>query len=221
MLTEDYVMRMLNQALAVLLKIAGFKQAGQYKQAQQAIDQELEELLGLKADLVWRLDDEALLRALTINDQLDVVRLEIISDLFREQGEINAAQGRVNDSRESFRRALMGYLEVGLASESKENNILLNQKIVGLLQSLGQTNLTEDTLWALFCYADQSGDFDQAERALADLAARPGVIADLRPEIITFYERLLALPPDELSHRSLDRVQIEQKLAHVRDGQEG
>lgn len=221
MLTEDYVMRMLNQALAVLLKIAGFKQAGQYKQAQQAIDQELEELLGLKADLVWRLDDEALLRALTINDQLDVVRLEIISDLFREQGEINAAQGRVNDSRESFRRALMGYLEVGLASESKENNILLNQKIDGLLQSLGQTNLSEDTLWALFCYADQSGDFDQAERALADLAARPGVIADLRPEIITFYERLLALPPDELSHRSLDRVQIEQKLAHVRDGQEG
>ncbi len=217
MLTEDYVMRMLNQALAVLLKIAGFKQAGQYKQAQQAIDQELEELLGLKADLVWRLDDEAMLRALTINDQLDVVRLEIISDLFREQGEINAAQGRVNESRESFRRALMGYLEVGLASESNENNIPLNQKIDGLLQTLGQTNLSEDTLWALFCYADQSGDFDEAERALADLAARPGVIADLRPEIIAFYERLLALPPDELSHRGLDRVQFEQKLAHITD----
>jgi hypothetical protein len=217
MLTEDYVMRMLNQALAVLLKIAGFKQAGQYKQAQQAIDQELEELLGLKADLVWRLDDEALLRALTINDQLDVVRLEIISDLFREQGEINAVQGRVNESRESFRRALMGYLEVGLASESKENNIPLNQKIDGLLQILGQINLSEETLWALFCYADQSGDFDQAERALANLAVRPGVIADLRPEIIAFYERLLALPPDELSHRGLDRAQLEQKLAHVRD----
>ena len=217
MLTEDYVMRMLNQALAVLLKIAGFKQAGQYKQAQQAIDQELEELLGLKADLVWRLDDEAMLRALTINEQLDVVRLEIISDLFREQGEINAAQGRVNESRESFRRALMGYLEVGLASESKENNIPLNQKVDSLLQTLGQTNLSEDTLWALFCYADQSGDFDKAERALADLATRPGVIADLRPEIVAFYERLLALPPDELSHRGLDRVQFEQKLAHVRD----
>jgi tetratricopeptide (TPR) repeat protein len=217
MLTEDYVMRMLNQALAVLLKIAGFKQAGQYKQAQQAIDQELEELLGLKADLVWRLDDEAMLRALTINDQLDVVRLEIISDLFREQGEITAAQGRVDESRECFRRALMGYLEVGLASESKESNVPLNQKIDGLLQTLGQTYLSDDTVWALFCYADQNGDFNEAERALADLAARPGVLADLQPEIIAFYERLLALPPDELSHRSLDRVQLEQKLASVRD----
>jgi len=217
MLTEDYVMRMLNQALAVLLKIAGFKQAGQYKQAQQAIDQELEELLGLKADLVWRLDDEAMLRALTINDQLDVVRLEIISDLFREQGEITAAQGRVDESRECFRRALMGYLEVGLASESKESNVPLNQKIDGLLQTLGQTYLSDDTVWALFCYADQNGDFNEAERALADLAARPGVLADLRPEIIAFYERLLALPPDELSHRGLDRVQLEQKLASVRD----
>jgi tetratricopeptide (TPR) repeat protein len=217
MLTEDYVMRMLNQALAVLLKIAGFKQAGQYKQAQQAIDQELEELLGLKADLVWRLDDEAMLRALTINDQLDVVRLEIISDLFREQGEITAAQGRVDESRECFRRALMGYLEVGLASESKESNVPLNQKIDGLLQTLGQTYLSDDTVWALFCYADQNGDFNEAERALADLAERLGVLADLRPEIIAFYERLLALPPDELSHRGLDRVQLEQKLASVRD----
>ena len=217
MLTEDYVMRMLNQALAVLLKIAGFKQAGQYKQAQQAIDQELEELLGLKADLVWRLDDEAMLRALTINDQLDVVRLEIISDLFREQGEITAAQGRVDESRECFRRALMGYLEVGLASESKESNVPLNQKIDGLLQTLGQTYLSDDTVWALFCYADQNDDFIEAERALADLAARPGVLADLQPEIIAFYERLLALPPDELSHRGLDRVQLEQKLASVRD----
>ena len=217
MLTEDYVMRMLNQALAVLLKIAGFKQAGQYKQAQQAIDQELEELLGLKADLVWRLDDEAMLRALTINDQLDVVRLEIISDLFREQGEITAAQGRVDESRECFRRALMGYLEVGLASESKESNVPLNQKIDGLLQTLGQTYLSDDTVWALFCYADQNGDFNEAEQALADLAARPGVLADLQPEIIAFYERLLALPPDELSHRGLDRVQLEQKLASVRD----
>ena len=217
MLTEDYVMRMLNQALAVLLKIAGFKQAGQYKQAQQAIDQELEELLGLKADLVWRLDDEAMLRALTINDQLDVVRLEIISDLFREQGEITGAQGRVDESRECFRRALMGYLEVGLASESKESNVPLNQKIDGLLQTLGQTYLSDDTVWALFCYADQNGDFNEAERALADLAARPGVLADLQPEIIAFYERLLALPPDELSHRGLDRVQLEQKLAQVKD----
>lgn len=217
MLTEDYVMRMLNQALAVLLKIAGFKQAGQYKQAQQAIDQEFEELLGLKADLVWRLDDEAMLRALTINDQLDVVRLEIISDLFREQGEITAAQGRVDESRECFRPALMGYLEVRLASESKEINLPLKQKIEGLLQTLGQTNLSDDTVWALFCYADQNSDFNEAERALADLAARPGVIADLRPEIIAFYERLLALPPDELSHRSLDRVQLEQKLAQVRE----
>lgn len=216
MLFEDHFMRMINQAMAVLLKIIGLKQAGKYEQAQAAIDQTLEELLGLKADLIKRLDDEALLRAVTLNEQVDVRRLEIISDLYREQGEIYAIQGQAVESRESYRRALFGYLETGLASESGEMDVELHQKIDSLVTILNLHNLSEDTLWALFCYADQAGDYGRAEQALDDLAKRPGVLPDLQPEILAFYERLSELNTQELSRSGLSRELVEAKLVQAR-----
>jgi hypothetical protein len=39
MLTEDYFMRMINQILAVLTKIIGLKDVGQYQEAQQIVNQ--------------------------------------------------------------------------------------------------------------------------------------------------------------------------------------
>ena len=209
-------MRMINQAIAALLKIMGLRQAGQYEQAQQEIDQTLEGLLGLKADLIRQLDDEALLRAVTLNEQVDVRRLEIISDLFREQGEVYVAQGKMAESRESFRRALFGYLETGLASESGQMDPELNQKIASLVSILNVESLSEDALWSLFCYAEQVREYAQAERVLEDLAGRPGVFADLQPEIIAFYERISSLSPQELNNQGLSHERIVAKLAQVR-----
>ena len=216
MLFEDHFMRMITQAIAALLKIVGLRQAGQYEQAQVAIDQTLEGLLGLKADLIKSLDDEALLRSVTLNGQVDMPRLEIISDLFCEQGEIYAAQGKMAESRESFRRALFGYLETGLASESGELNPELNQKITNIISILKAENLSDEALWALFCYADQVGDYTQAEQALEHLANRPGVIADLQPEIVAFYERLSDLNPDELARSGFNREWASRKLAQAK-----
>lgn len=216
MLTEDYVMRMITQAMAALLKIAGLRQAGQHQHAQQAIDQALEEMLGLRADLVRRMEDDALLRALTVNEQLDIPRLVVIADLFREEGEIYADQGLSVESRESRRRALMGYLEAGLASESKEKDITQDQKIAGLVQLLGQENLSEDILWTQFCYAEQTGEYAQAERVLEELAQRPGVYSDLQPEIVAFYERLSFMTPKELNQYGLNHEQVAMNLANAR-----
>jgi tetratricopeptide (TPR) repeat protein len=216
MLFEDHFMRMINQAIAALLKIMGLRQAGQYEQAQQEIDQTLEGLLGLKADLIRRLDDEALLRAVTLNEQVDMRRLEIISDLFREQGEVYVAQGKMAESRESFRRALFGYLETGLASESGQMDPELDQKITSLVSALKVESLSEDTLWALFCYSEQVREYAQAERVLDDLAGRQGVFADLQPEIIAFYERLSGLSPQELTRSGLSRELVVEKLAQAK-----
>jgi hypothetical protein len=216
MLFEDHFMRMITQAIAALLKIMGLRQAGQYEQAQLAIDQTLEELLGLKADLIKRLDDEALLRAVTLNDQVDMRRLEIISDLFREQGEIYAAQGKMAEGRECLHRALFGYLETGLASESGEISPELDEKIKSLVLNINVNSLSEDTLWALFCYAEQIGDYKQAEQALRDLAERPGVYVDLQPEIAAFYERVSDLPDQDLEKAGISRAWIEKNASRAR-----
>jgi hypothetical protein len=217
MLFEDHFMRMINQAMAALLKIAGLRQAGHHQQAQQAIDQTLEELLGLRADLVRRMEDEALLRALTVNEQLDIPRMVVIADLFREEGENYAAQGLSVESRESLRRALMCYLEVGLASESNQKDTTLDEKITKLVEQLGQENLSEDLLWTQFCYAEQTGEYAQAVQALDELSERPGVFSDLQAEIIQFYERLSVMTPKELNQYGLKPEQVAMKLANARE----
>ena len=57
MLTEDYLMRMINQAIAALLKVAGLKKAGRNQEALEVIEQAFEQLLGLPASLVEQMDE--------------------------------------------------------------------------------------------------------------------------------------------------------------------
>ncbi len=210
MLTEDYIMRMINQAVAFLVTIAGFKKAGQYEQARQAVDQALEILLGLRADLVRRLDDQAILQTLTRQDTLDVERLALVAELLKEEGDILAAQGDGVAAQASWLRALAFYLEAGLAEDILPTPAL-SQKIGALAGQLGLAKLSEDTVWALFCYTEQAGQYGPAAAALDHLAARPGVYDDLRPELSAFYQRLLALPPAELARWGLERSTIEKK----------
>ena len=65
-LSEDTLLRMLVTAIAsTIARIAMLRTAGNYQQALREIDQNLEELLGLKADLVRQLDDTNIVEMLT------------------------------------------------------------------------------------------------------------------------------------------------------------
>jgi hypothetical protein len=62
MFTEDYIMRMINQMIIVLASIIGFRKAGQFQEAQQLINQSLEQLLGLDAGLLKQMDESSVLK---------------------------------------------------------------------------------------------------------------------------------------------------------------
>ena len=88
MLSDDYLIRMIRQGVAVLARIVGLKKAGDYQEALQEVDQSLEQILGLDVELIRSLDDESLYRILTKNEQLDLERLGFLADLFKEEGDI-------------------------------------------------------------------------------------------------------------------------------------
>jgi hypothetical protein len=211
MFTEDYVLRMISQAVAVLARIAGLKRAGNYQEAQQAIDQALEQLLGLRANIIKLLDDEGLLKVLTQQDRLDIERLAIIADLFKEEGDILAAQGQTSESRKSYLRALTYHLETGF-DEIAQPSIELPGKIELLVQQLSAQDLPDDTLWSLFCYYEQAGAFGKANDAIMKMADRPHLKENIHPELVAFYERLLKRPASELVEGGIDRDQIEHQL---------
>jgi hypothetical protein len=179
MFSEDYILRMINQAVAFLLKIAGLKKAGDYAEAQQAIDQALELLLGLRADIIKRLDDVSILKALTQQGKLDIHRLALIADLFKEDG---------------------------------DTSVDLTEEIEGLVQNLDIQNLPDNTLWTLFCYYERIGAYPKAEDAILRLAGRPNLYANIQPELVAFYERLLERPLGELAEAGMSRGEVKGKL---------
>ena len=216
MYTEDFILRMINQAVAVLLQIAGFRQAKQYQQAQQAIDQSLEQLLGLRADLLKQLDDDVIFRMLTLQGHLDIERVLVVAELFKAEGDILADQNRMVESQQKYLRALNFYLEANLSDQNISPPTKLVEQVEWLVSQAAILPLPDDVQWSLFNYYERSANYAKAEATLAELARRPGLDADLQPELILFYQRLLALPPADLARVQLDREQVQDKLDKVR-----
>lgn len=198
MLTEDYIIRMINLGIAALLRILGLKKDGKHEEGLQLIDLTLEQLLGLRANVVKGLDDDRLYYILTRNDEIDTRRLILIADLFKLEGDIYADQGRKADGRESYARALKYTLEVARLGPMQDP-VELAQKIDTLVQALGLPLLQSDTLWSLFCNYEESGVFGKAEEALLELVERPEVRPALLPEVIAFYERMQSDPNSRLT----------------------
>ncbi len=154
MLTEDYIMRMISQALAVLLTALGLKKAGKYDEALQSFDQAIETLLGLNAHLVSQLDDGMLLDKLTFLGRLDVERLLVLADIYREQAEVYNTLGQTENGQFASQRSLRLYLETGLASQAELDHELV-QKIEGLRKNLDPLRLPVETRLATQDYLDR------------------------------------------------------------------
>ena len=212
MYTQDFIKRMINQLVAALQMIIGLKAAGQYGQALQAIDQALEQLLGLKADLVKRLDDQTLLSSLTHNGKLDTDRLAILADLFKEEGDILASLNRPQESFSSHLRALNFYIEVGLSS-LPEQLPDPDQKLLDLFHQLDKFRLPHQTLYGLFAYCEKSGRFAQAASILGRLADDPSLRAEVQREFQQYYQRLLEKTDADLQRGNLPRAEIERRLS--------
>ncbi len=211
MLTEDYLMRQISQALAALMAIAGLKKTGRYQEALQAIDQAMEQLLGMRAGLIKSLDDDSLVQSLTAQDHAETARLALLADLFKEEGDIHVAQKHPELGRDRYIRALRFYIEAGLG-QNEPPSAELEQKVEGLAQELGVDALSDDMLWALFCFSEQAGAYARAEAYLLHMLERPGLRESLLPELRDYYRRLLDLEDEDLARGGLNRSEIEKKL---------
>ncbi|GAG59264.1 unnamed protein product [marine sediment metagenome] len=211
MLTEDYIMRMINQMVAVLAKLIGLKDAGQYQSAQQVIDQSLEQLLGLKPELLKHMDDSSILNLLTSQGELGTERLYILAELYRHEGDILIAQNRTQEAIFDYQRALFFYLQ--LPDDQKDQDTSkIKQKITDLFIELENVNLPVEILYQLFDFFERNGEFAFIEDVIARLLKSPEARPHIIPDIITYYEQLLVSSEWEVNSGGLSRAQAEQKL---------
>jgi tetratricopeptide (TPR) repeat protein len=166
MFTEDYLMRIINQAVAALMIAIGLKKAGKYPEALQAIQQAIEQVTTLPANLVDQMDDNSILSTLSAQGQLDIGRLAILADVYQEQGEILIKQDKLNKGKTAFSRALRFILEVTLSDE--ENLSIENiGKAAVLVQRLEGSPVTVETQLALADYYQRLLDKDDQSLAAA------------------------------------------------------
>jgi tetratricopeptide (TPR) repeat protein len=131
MFSEDYLVRMISQALAALMTAIGLRKAGKYTEARQAVDQAIEQLTTLPANLIDQMDDAGILSMLTTQGQLDIGRLAIMADLFQEEGEILSKLDIFNEAFFAYEHALRFTLEVALAEDSN-----LSPENIGRIKTL-------------------------------------------------------------------------------------
>ena len=166
MFTEDYLMRIINQAIAALMTAAGLRKAGKYSEARQAIHQAIEQLTSLPANLVEQMDDASLLSMLTTQGQLDVGRLAILADLYREDGEILLQSNQTSQGNAALARALRFILEVALADAAGLSNENIGKAEI-LLQRLNAGELPVETQLALSDYYQRLLEKDDQRLAAA------------------------------------------------------
>ena len=211
MLTEDYIMRMINQMVAVLAKLIGLKDAGQYQSAQQVIDQSLEQLLGLKPELLKHMDDSSILNLLTSQGELGTERLYILAELYRNEGDILIAQNRTQEAIFDYQRALSFYLQLPDDQKGQDSS-KIKQKIIDLFIELKNVNLPVEILYQLFDFFERNGEFAFIEDVIARLLKSPEAGPHIIPDIIIYYEQLLESSEWEAYSGGLSRAQAEQKL---------
>lgn len=211
MFTDDYVLRIVRQATAVFARIIGLKSAERYEEALQVINQTLVQILGLDAEMIRLLDDESLYTLLMENEVLDLEKLGLIADLFKEEGDIRKLQNQIVESINCYIRSLNYYLVIGLNSETSLPG-KLSDKVDELLQKLDSSAFEGQTLLNLYSYYEKEKEFAKADNILNRLAVSKDSKVFVMDEMKSFYKRLLEKSPEELADGGMSRIQIQKKL---------
>jgi len=220
MLTDDYIIRMINQAIDVLIRVINLKASGEYQQAQQLIEQSLEQLIGLRIDLLQSLDDQNILGTLSINGIPDANRILLVADLFKEEGDVLASQNMVTSSIRSYQRALYFYL-IYENSTNPTDATILKGNIEFLANALEYINCQIETELMLSDYFERIGYYSKGYKVLEKLSKVPGFQDEAITQRIDYLERISKQQPSRESiNEWMSKEEILQEIAILK-GEKG
>ena len=209
MLTEDYLMRYLRIATAALAQMVGLKAAGLDQDALFLLDRTLEQLLGLRIDLIRSLNPHDLLSLLAEQDRMDPPLLATLGELFSGEADLLNRLNRPVDALSSSIHSLNLYLEAWFQGARDGD---LEQKIARADAELQDKTLPEEILFSLFSYYREKGEDGAAFAGIADLLALSGNLPDLVELAREFYTELLGKTDQALAQAGLTKAEIQQAL---------
>ena len=217
MIRRDYILRQIEQFVAMLAKIAGLTKNEQWQEASTVTAGEFQRLTGMDARGVVQMSETELLARLIQGEPTQVVESKafMLATLLKTNGDLIAGQGRLEESRQYYLKGLHLLLDTFGRNEITERPDFV-PAVEAFLAGLRDAPLPVKTNARLIRHYEQTREFAKAEDALfATLDVVPP-----SPELLelgaSFYQRLLELSDDALTAGNLPRAEAEAGLAEFR-----
>ena len=210
---RDYLMRQIEQAAQALGRILRKALGGDPTAALAMFDQAYQPLLGVGARVVSTLNETQLLTLLTSGSSPDLRRVASVLEVLKTEGDLHQQAGHEHEAAKCYRRALVlaGFLAarsqealdrdvaIALAGHAAKLDLGLSAadrlQLAHVLEALGRYADAEDALF-------EAVDEEPANTALVDAG-------------IAFYQRLLALSPEQLEAGGLPVDEVRESLAEL------
>lgn len=216
MIRRDYLLRQLEQFVVVLEKLAGLGKAGKWDEASSVADSQFKELAGGEADELLRMSDTDLIARMAEGDTIFGIqeRISMVARLFKENGDILRAQGRIEEGHACYLKGLHLLLDA-IADDPTAPRPDFLPSVETFVIALHDSPLSLQTNAMLMRHYEQLREYAKAEDSLFNmLDAEPGNI-ELVDFGIAFYERLLRLDDEMLELGNLPRAEVSAGLAEL------
>jgi hypothetical protein len=216
MIRRDYLLRQIEEFVAVLTRMAGLTKAGQWVEASKTASSQFKVLAGADVKELLRMSDTELLARLAESDTGYGIqdRIFMVVRLFKEHGDILRAQGKIEESHASYLRGLHLLLD-SIGNDPTAPHPDFVPSVETFLIGLHDSGLSLETNAMLMRHYEQMREYGKAEDSLFNmLDAEPGNM-ELLNFGIGFYERLLRLDDETLELGNLPRLEVTASLAEL------
>lgn len=216
MVRKDFILRMIEEMVAVIHRLAGLRIEQNYEAALKLLDETYPRLTGLDADVVRHAAPETLLQLLSFAGEIEPTRVVAAAELLKEEGDLRAELGGDQQAYACYDRAL--YLFAALVE--RHGPMLLEGRLArvdAVADAIAQYTLPAAVGWRLFNYYRITHRYADAEAWLfRALAAAPEERGGLQDGIV-FFEELLRRDDRELAAGGITREEAQDGLAELRE----
>ena len=216
MIRRDYLLRQIEQFVAMLAKIAGLAKNEQWQEAAATAAGEFQRLTGADGPEVLRMSETELLARLIQGEPTQAVESKAfrLATLLKANGDLMAGQGRQAEGREYYLKGLHLLLDTVGRNEITERPDFV-PAVEAFLTGLRDAPLPVPTNAMLMRHYERIGEFARAEDALFAMVDSEPANVELLDFGAAFYRRLLGLNDDVLAAGNLPRAEVQAGLAEL------
>jgi len=216
MIRRDYILRRIEQFVAMLAKIAGLAKDEQWQEASLSVAGEFQRLTGVDGPEVLRMSETELLARLIQGKPTLLVESKafMLAALLKTNGDLLAAEGRMEESRWYYLKGLQLLLDTFGRNEITERPDFV-PAVETFLAGLRDAPLPLPTSAMLMRHYERIGEFARAEDVLFAMVESAPSSAELLDFGAVFYRRLLELKDDTLAAGDLPRAEVQAGLTEL------